>query len=840
MSDWALNYTDLSPELEPLREALCALGNGYFVTRGAAAERPAGDSHYPGTYLAGGYDRLVSDVAGRAVENEDLVNWPDWLPLTFRPGDGCWLDPDAWSVLEHRYTLDLQRGVLVRRLRVRDPEGRVTAMRSRRLVHMAHAHLAAIEWEITPENWSGPMVIRSALDGRVTNAGVARYSELDGRHLVHRASGAVEGAIHIAVETVQSRIRMAQAARTKVFADGHELDVERRVIALDGYVAEELSLATGPGRTIRVEKTVAIFTSRDHAISEPTLAATTHAGRAPVFAELLRTHSLAWKRLWHRCNVTIAAAPDSEPGAEELPSSQAILRLHLFHLLQTVSPHSTELDAGVPARGWHGEAYRGHVFWDELFIFPLLDLRVPEITRALLMYRFRRLGEARQLAVEEGASGARYPWQSGSTGREETQRVHLNPRSGRWVPDGSRRQAHVNSAVAYNVWQYYQATGDHEFLSFYGAEMMLEIARYWASRAEWGDDDGRYHLRGVMGPDEFHEGYPGGEPAGVDDNAYTNVFAAWVLRCAERVLAILPERRRDELCDQLELTGDELARWREVARLLAVPFHDGIISQFAGYERLEELDWKAYRERYGDIHRMDRILEAEGDSANRYRLSKQADVLMLLYLFSVQELEELLGQMGYTLPADSITRMVDYYLDRTTHGSTLSAVVHAWVLARVGHGRSWPAFRQALMSDVADSQGGTTAEGIHLGAMAGTVDMVQRGYLGVSLHDDALWLDPKLPPELTEVRVALRYRGQWLDLLVTHEELRVTVRKGPAIATATPPRLGVGGRVEELPSGSERRWPLIPSHPVSRMATANAGAEEAGAVSGAAGEAADA
>lgn len=809
MSDWSLNFTDLDPRGEPLREALCALGNGYIVTRGAAAERPAGGGHYPGTYLAGGYDRLVSEVADREVENEDLVNWPDWLPLTFRPGDGCWLDPDAWTILEHRYSLDMQRGVLVRRLRVRDPEGRVTAMRSRRLVHMARAHLAAIEWEITPENWSGPIVVRSALDGMVTNAGVERYAELDGRHLRPLASGdSGDGVIHLLVETVQSRIRMAQAARTRAFADGHELEVGRRTVALHGYVAEELSFASGPARTVRIEKTVAIFTSRDHATSEPTLAATTLARRAPLFPELLRTHSLAWKRLWHRCDLAVVEAPGHSTTVEDAPTTQAILRLHLFHLLQTVSPHSVDLDAGVPARGWHGEAYRGHVFWDELFIFPLLDLRVPEITRALLMYRFRRLEEARQLAAEEGALGARFPWQSGSDGREETQRLHLNPRSGRWVPDGSRRQAHVNSAVAYNVWQYYQATGDREFLSYYGAEMVLEIARYWASRAEWSDADGRYHLRGVMGPDEFHEGYPGAAAAGVGDNAYTNVLAAWVLRCAERILALLPAHRRGELCDQLELTDSERTRWQDVGRLLSVPFHDGIISQFAGYEQLEELDWEGYRARYGDIRRMDRILESEGDSADGYRLSKQADVLMLLYLFTVPELVELLAHMGYDLDAESIPRMVGYYLDRTTHGSTLSAVVHAWVAARTGLGSSWPAFREALSSDVGDSQGGTTAEGIHLGAMAGTVDIVQRAYLGVSLHDDVLWLDPRLPDELVEVRAALRYRGQWMDVRATRDELLVTAREGPPATAASPPRLGVGGAVEEIRGGAEHRWPL--------------------------------
>ena len=645
MSDWSLTYHDWDPAREPLREALCTLGNGYIATRGAVAEKPAGGPHYPGTYLAGGYDRLPTEIAGRVIENEDLVNWPNWLPLTFRPDAGSWLDTDAWTVLEQRWTLDLQRGVLVRRLRVRDPDGRITRMRSRRLVHMERAHLAAIEWEITPENWSGRVVVRSALDGTVTNAGVARYGALNGRHLTplvaERGAG---GVIQLLVQTVQSHVRMAQAARTRAFGDGHELTVDRNTVELTGYVAEELAFNTGPGRTVRIEKTVAIFTSRDHAVSEPLAEAGDLAHRAPDFAELLRTHVLAWKRLWHRGDIQITDAATAEgagsngaptaaraadpaapgetgepapsplAGTADEPSAQAILRLHIFHLLQTVSPHSIDLDAGVPARGWHGEAYRGHIFWDELFVFPLLDLRMPEITRALLMYRFRRLDAARRHAQDAGGRGALFPWQSGSNGREETQLLHLNPRSGRWVPDRSRLQYHVNSAIAWNVWQYYQATADHEFLSFFGAELILEVARFWASRAEFDERDQRYHLRGVMGPDEFHDGYPDVEQGGLDDNAYTNVMAAWVLRCAERVLELLPAQRRGELCDQLEVTDDERARWREIGRRLAVPFHDGVISQFAGYDELAELDWTAYRKKYGDIRRLDRILEAEGDS----------------------------------------------------------------------------------------------------------------------------------------------------------------------------------------------------------------------------------
>ena len=254
--------------------------------------------------------------------------------------------------------------------------------------------------------------------------------------------------------------------------------LQRRTLEEPGLVAQELALEVRAGQAVTVEKVVALFTSRDRAIAEPGDAARGLVARLPDgFDELLERHTLAWDQLWRRCRIDL--------GGDGDPEVARALNLHVFHLLQTVSEHTIDLDAGVPARGLHGEAYRGHIFWDELFIFPFLNLRFPELTRALLRYRARRLPEARQAARAAGLQGAMYPWQSGSDGREETQRLHLNPRSGRWLPDRSHRQRHVNAAVAWNVWQYYQATGDLAFLEADGAEMLVEIARFWASSATY-------------------------------------------------------------------------------------------------------------------------------------------------------------------------------------------------------------------------------------------------------------------------------------------------------------------------------------------------------------------
>jgi alpha,alpha-trehalase len=802
MHPWELVYREWRPGDQPLREALCALGNGHLVTRGAFEERPAGGVHYPGTYLAGGYNRMESEVSGRVLVNEDLVNWPNWLPLTFRPSGGDWFDLEAAELLDFEVRLDVRRGLLTRRVEFRDGEGREFALSSRRLVSMALPHLAAVEWRLRPLNWSGTLEIRSALDGSVINDNVKRYRELRQDHLEILGSGwEGEDGMYLTSRTRQSRVEMTQAARTRVFRRGTRggeipAPLHRHPEADTKAVAHVLEVSCREGEELRVEKVVSIRTSRDSAISEPEIAARQDIRRAGTFDEILRDHETQWRHLWSLFDI------DLQDGDVQ---TQLILRLHLFHLVQTVSIHSIERDIGVPARGWHGEAYRGHIFWDELFIFPLLVLRIPELARSLLMYRYRRLGEARHMARDAGYRGAMFPWQSGSDGREETQVLHLNPESGRWLPDTTHLQRHVNAAIVYNLWEYVETTDDQEFLAYYGAEMIVEIARFWASLATWDAERDRYVIRGVVGPDEFHTDDPNTEKPGLDNNAYTNVMAAWVLRCAGRALDRLDRERRRDLGEELELEESEVVLWDEISRKLLVPFHgENIISQFEGYERLKEFDWEGYRERHDDIHRLDRILEAEGDDVNRYKVSKQADVLMLFFLFSPEELEELLGHMGHEFTPEMIQHNVDYYMERTSHGSTLSRLVHAWVLARTDRRQAWSLWQEALRSDIEDVQGGTTQEGIHLGAMAGAVDLIHRGHAGLEMREDTLWFNPLLPLELGRVRMRMRYRGHWLTVAIEQARLTVTFDRGSAAAV----RVGVCGEVVTMEQGESRTFDL--------------------------------
>ncbi|WP_328869226.1 glycoside hydrolase family 65 protein [Streptomyces sp. NBC_00287] len=755
---WTWEYEGYEPADERLRESLCTLGNGYFATRGAFPECTADDIHYPGTYVAGCYNRLTSDVAGRQVENEDMVNLPNWLPLRFRLRGGPWLTPDTATLLEHRLELLLASGMLLRHTRYDLGKGRVLTVRQQRIVHMADPHLAALRTEFTAEGFSGELEVEASLDGGVTNSGVPRYRDLDGHHLIHVHAGtATPDTVWLRCRTRTSDLRIGMAARLTSDALVTVRNKSRRT-------TQHTLLTLTEGGTCTVDKIVALHTSRDPAISDPLYAAVDRVGRAPGFDDLLTSHFTSWDQLWRRAALEVAG----EPGH--------VLRLHLFHLLQTLSPHTADLDVGVPARGLHGEAYRGHVFWDELFVLPFLNLHFPEVSRALLRYRHRRLEQACTSALAAGRRGALYPWQSGSDGREETQQLHLNPRSGRWLPDNSRLQFHVGSAIAYNVWQYCEASGDMEFLHTKGAEMLLQIARFWADAAVWDDSLRRHRIKGVVGPDEYHDAYPDATMPGLDDNAYTNVTAAWVLSRALELIAALPEPRRRELAERTGLDGSELEQWEEVSRTLHVPFHAGVISQFDGYGELAELPWKDYRHRYGDIRRLDRILEAEGDTVNRYQASKQADVLMLGYLFAPAELRGLFHRLGLTLDDDIWHRTVDYYLHRTSHGSTLSGLVHGWVLARARRAEAWKFCQEALQGDIADVQGGTTGEGIHLGAMAGTLDLIQRGLTGLETRDGALWLDPVPLPELSSYGFAVRYQGNWgVRLHLERRELDIAV-----------------------------------------------------------------
>jgi trehalose/maltose hydrolase-like predicted phosphorylase len=397
---WLLTYHGFDLATEGIRETLCTLGNGYWASRGAAPEATADGVHYPGTYFAGVYNRLTSAIDGAKVEDESMVNAPNWLPLTLRHPGGEPIGPGGDGIRSYRQELDLQHGVLIRALVHRDPAGRSTRITSRKLVSRAQPHLAALETTIEALDWSGPLHAESAVDGQVTNTGVAEYQAMANRHLEPVAATTIDTeTVLLKTVTSQSRINIAIAARTRVHCGGDQLNLPRRPTG-DGksHVGQAFTVDLAARIPVRIEKVVAAATSRDRAISTSVTAALRHLSQAGDFTGLLTAHERAWRQLWDEFAITVAAGDQAGLA----------LNLHTFHVLQTTP--ASDVDAGLPARGLAGEGYRGHVFWDELFIYPMLTLRRPELTRRLLGYRYRRLPAAKAAAQNQGLAGVLFPW----------------------------------------------------------------------------------------------------------------------------------------------------------------------------------------------------------------------------------------------------------------------------------------------------------------------------------------------------------------------------------------------------------------------------------------------
>ncbi len=767
---WNLTYTDFSPKDEKLRETLTAIGNGYLGVRGAYEGVSCSQYHYPGTYIAGIFNRLPSDVHGQTIFNNDFVNNPNWLPVEFRIGGGEFINPFEQKILSYRQNLCFRNGVMEREIVIQDNLGRISRIGSRRFASMDNPHLCALKFTLRPVNWSALVEFRTAIDGKVENKGVARYNELSSDHLVHCDGMSENGTMMLHVATSVSGYDIVTAARTRVVSHGKPEEVARTPICEERCVGELFEVPLNPDKSCTIEKIVAIHTSHDLGSTGCIKEARLTLEQAASFETLLAANNDAWETLWKKADIIV----------EGDRFSQKVLRLHSYHLLCTASPHNPGIDAGMPARGLNGESYRGHIFWDEIFILPFFNRHFPDISKALLLYRYHRLDAAREYAREHGYKGAMFPWQTADDGREDTQIIHYNPKSGTWGPDLSCLQRHVSIAVFYNVWRYIYDTDDIDFLNEYGAELMFEIARFWASIASHENGTGKYHIEGVMGPDEFHESLPGSGKEGLKDNAYTNIMAVWLFEKATEIAEKIDPAVLRHLITKIHLGYDELSQWKDISSNMNILVDsEGIIEQFDGYMKLKELDWSHYLSRYGNIHRMDRILKAEGDTPDNYKVAKQPDVLMTFYALSPGEVAEMLQKNGYNVP-DAFTlvrKNYAYYEPRTSHGSTLSKVVHCIISSYLqdGHDTAWKWFMEALKSDILDTQGGTTQEGIHCGVMAGTIDTVMRYFAGISFYNEQLNVHPNLPEHWKELRLSVCFRRNRYLVVIRKKDVEVTL-----------------------------------------------------------------
>lgn len=723
---------------ESSRESRFAISNGFLGVRGTrAVNRGAHWVVPPRTYIAGLFDKL-----GTEQPIARLVPAPDWLQLGLASG-GERLRHHANDGTCHRRTLDLRRGLLLIDCGLSRPGEVAVGLRTLTLVSLDDRRIGLQVVELTVESGTAELTLDASFAGIRPDLAVERFEH------------------DLAVwRTNSSGKRLALAAAAGLSCDGEEL-----VPDMPGPFRWAWTWQAAPGQSLTFHRIVAFARADGLAIDPAGLArADLAAARQVGWREVIAKHTHAWAARWHHSDIRLAGDADS----------QRALRFAITHLISAANP--TDPHVSIAARALTGDDYLGHVFWDtEIYLLPFYIFTWPEAARSLLLYRWHTLPAARAKAAAMGWRGALYAWESADTGEETTPEQVIGP--DRQVIDVlcGRQEQHISADVAYAVWHYWQVTGDDAFLCDAGAEIILETGRFWASRAVR-EADGQCHIRGVIGPDEYHET--------IDDNAFTNLMARWNIRRAGEIAAIMAARWPDRwgpLSDRLGITAAELADWAATAEAIAAgrDATTGLTEQFAGYFGLEDIDIAAYA---GRSVPMDVVLGRARTKASQ--VIKQADVVALLGLLPDE-----------FSPEDTAANW-SYYAPRCGHGSSLSHAMHALVAARLGHtGTALDHFKAAAAIDLTDSKVSIDG-GLHIAALGGLWQAAVFGFAGVALRPDGLAISPNLPPDWTKLTVRLQWRGRHLALAIGRARISATLESGAGMV------LHVAGAAHRLTPGA--------------------------------------
>ncbi|PFG18344.1 kojibiose phosphorylase [Propionicimonas paludicola] len=709
---WTLDEAEFHASGQHHGETIFTIGNGQQCLRGGFEEG------YPGERTAGFAHRLWDAVP---VFGEELAALPRWWGVQLWAGEQP-IRLDTGRIEDYRRSLDLRTGVLSRSYRWQGPDGAAAELSWQRFIDFSRPQLAVIRLTVRALT---PLPLRAwaGLSAAVENSGLVHWAPVGQQVSGNRAE--------LAVRTRTSGITLGCVAELSCRVPSGE--VEGVGLEQTGEPTLEYRAELARGEELQLTKYVALVPEFE--AEQPLVAARELAAQAVHFGWVgLRSSSdAAWAQVWEACDIEI----DGDPEA------QLAIRFALFQLNIAV-PRFTDR-ASLGAKTLSGLGYRHHVFWDtEIFMLPVFSFTQPELAANLLRYRWHGLDGARRKAAEAGRRGAQFPWESAATGEEVTPRWIPDPdHPGRQVPVLSGdRELHVTADVGYAAWQYWQVTNDQQFLLDYGAELILDGAQFWASAAV-AEPDGHYHLRQVIGPDEYHEV--------VDDNAFTNQLAAWHLHAAGALAAWLAEHQPQHwarLCAELGLDAAELAHWLEVAAGLYVPFEpeSGLIEQFAGYFDLDELP-EALLQPNRTVS-WQRLLGFE--EVQRTRAIKQPDVLMLAHL-----LPEL-------FTAEQLRANQAFYDLRTDHeyGSSLGPAISSVVAARAGEIElAYVHFLRAARTDLADARGNAD-DGIHGAAAGGLWQAVVFGFAGFELTADGWRTRPRLPHTWRRLAINLTVRGR--------------------------------------------------------------------------------
>jgi trehalose/maltose hydrolase-like predicted phosphorylase len=749
-------------------ESLFAIGNGYVGHRGSLAEGTQLSA--PATFVAGVFEQL--DRPGSIPQLMTLADWA---------GVRVWIDDHPLSmerglVLEHRRILDWRRGVLWREWRHQDPDGRITNVVAFRLASLADRHLLLQSVMFTAENYNAVLRFESSIE---IPPGVMSSIPADWKT---RRRPERPNVLPLALRSPGRDVSVAFAAASQLLTSTAVLG-EREIEVDERRTLERFQINGEIGMQSQLTRTISIYTSRD--VSEPVEAALSHVN--PILPKGIALATAAHESAWH------SRWEDADVEVEGDTFLQQALRFAAYHLISAANSDDERVSVG--ARALTGESYKGHVFWDtELYMVPFYTFTHPPSARALLAYRYHNLDAAREKARRVGFRGAMYPWESADTGEETTPRTVIAP-SGEVIRiRNGEMEIHITADIAFAVWQYWNATGDDEFFLQRGAEIMLETGRFWASRGAM-DVDGAYHIRHVIGPDEYHDD--------VDDNAYTNLIAAWNLRRSAEAAQVLQQRWPDrwrELSLSLHLSNDELRTWLKLAESMFINFDPQtlLFEQFSGYFKKEPIDLKNYEPRSAA---MDMILGHEG--IQKTNVVKQADVLMVTYL------------LWEEIPADVRVANFRYYEPRTGHGSSLSPSIHALLAARFGERTLAQRYlKQAAEIDLGNNMG-NAAGGVHAAAIGGLWQAMVFGFAGLQMSSDGLTLSPMLLPHWRRLAFPLEWRKRKLRVCIEPSTMRVTLQ-GPEPLNL---RLTAGSQVlaepgceyvaEHTQEGSWKPWRVV-------------------------------
>ncbi|WP_125604733.1 glycosyl hydrolase family 65 protein [Lapidilactobacillus bayanensis] len=746
-SDWQIDYKNIHPSAAESygQESLLTLSNGYLGWRGAPIMTTYSEDHYPGLYVAGVFNQTSTPVAGKDVINEDMVNLPN--PQLFElEVAGNKLD---FNPIIRESTLNMKDGTLVERYVFQLVQGNIQVTVTKTVDPICY-HQFAEQIEVVAD-FDTDIKASAIIDGTVTNQNVKRYRDFNSQEF--KVSATQNHYLH--AQTLASKIDMIIGGTFKSTVASTKTDY------FDQKVIEHITTKLKIGEPITFERVMAVATSYE---DKNPIATVMQALNSATYDKILHASQNYWHEVWAANDVKLTSP------TKDL---QMLIRLNIFHLHQAAQHNANQdLDASVGSRALTGEGYRGHIFWDELFVVPYYAANEPETAYDILQYRLKRLEAAKKNAASENEAGAMYPWQSAMYGDEQAQIIHLNPVDNSWIPDNSRLQRHVSLAVVYDLWIYTHLTNDYRLMNNGGLAVLLETSKFWLNKVNHSSE--KYHLSGVMGPDEFHESYPDATEAGIRDNAYTNIMLTWSLNW---LLALQNNDQIDFAKIATTHNFDEklLQKAQNVAHSLALHLSkQGVIEQYAGYFDLKELNFADYTKKYGDIHRIDRLLKAEGKDSNDYQANKQADFLMLIYNFGAQVTADLIKQLGYSLPENWLRLNRDYYLARTVHGSTTSRPVFAGIDVALGETQRASEFLEtAIKSDYDDIQGGTTAEGIHIGVMGETLAVIQNGFAGVDLRGEQVTVDPLLPQTWENLSFTQRFRGVLLNFNFTQQQVMI-------------------------------------------------------------------